>query len=354
MPTIRKRGSSYQAIARVKQGGVVVFEEARSFPREALARDWGRRVEAQIKQHGVPQRALATTTLGTLLTRHYEMLVKQGKPRQNEHEIAFLASRFAGKPLAALTAEHFSKFALERRAAGVGPSTILHNLATVRSVLNAAKPVHGLEVDGKPVIEAISALTRLGVVSKSNVRERRVSDEELARLDADFKRMAGHPSNKIPMDVVVKLAVALPRRREELTSMLWEDYDGSVIVLRDTKNQTAAVRNECVPVPPAAQAILDTLPRIDARILPYEPESVSAAFQRACKRLGIDDLHFHDLRHEGISRLFESGMDIPEVSLISGHRSWNMLRRYTNLKPHAVAEKMTRNARSQEAQEATA
>ena len=50
-------------------------------------------------------------------------------------------------------------------------------------------------------------------------------------------------------------------------------------------------------------------------------ESVSAAFQRACNRLGIVDLHFHDLRHEGITRLFESGLSIEEVAVISGHRS---------------------------------
>jgi len=43
------------------------------------------------------------------------------------------------------------------------------------------------------------------------------------------------------------------------------------------------------------------------------------------KRAGITDLHFHDLRHEAISRLFEKGLSIPEVALISGHRDYRML-----------------------------
>lgn len=83
--------------------------------------------------------------------------------------------------------------------------------------------------------------------------------------------------------------------------------------------------------------------RCDARILPYNAESVSAAFQRACNRLGIVDLHFHDLRHEGITRLFESGLSIEEVAVISGHRSWAMLHRYTHLSAVTLAEKMNAN-----------
>lgn len=47
--------------------------------------------------------------------------------------------------------------------------------------------------------------------------------------------------------------------------------------------------------------------------------------------LGIKDLHFHDLRHEGISRLFEMAQTIPQVASVSGHRSWQSLKRYTNM-----------------------
>ena len=45
------------------------------------------------------------------------------------------------------------------------------------------------------------------------------------------------------------------------------------------------------------------------RIFPYTTDAIGAAFTRACKLLGIDDLHFHDLRHEGVSRLFEAGLE---------------------------------------------
>jgi integrase len=58
-----------------------------------------------------------------------------------------------------------------------------------------------------------------------------------------------------------------------------------------------------------------------------------AAFHRTCKAIDIDDLCFHDLRHEGTSRLFEAGFSIQQVAMVTGHKDWRMLRRYTNLKP---------------------
>lgn len=74
------------------------------------------------------------------------------------------------------------------------------------------------------------------------------------------------------------------------------------------------------------------MPRITDHIFPYNADSISTAFTKACAFLEIYDLHFHDLRHDGVSRLFEVGWDIPQVSRVSGHRDWNSLRRYTHFK----------------------
>lgn len=69
-----------------------------------------------------------------------------------------------------------------------------------------------------------------------------------------------------------------------------------------------------------------------ARIFPCSTDAINAAFTRGCKILGIADLRFHDLRHEGISRLFEMGRTIPQVAAVSGHRSWTSLKRYTHIR----------------------
>ena len=88
-----------------------------------------------------------------------------------------------------------------------------------------------------------------------------------------------------------------------------------------------------------SQSIIEAQARIDDRVFPYGSESVSNGFRRICRHLEIEDLHFHDLRHEGISRLFERGYQIQEVAMVSGHRDWGSLRRYVNLKASDLSRK---------------
>lgn len=343
MLTFRKRGNSYQAIVRVKRQGVIVFQEARSFPKERLAKDWGVRREKEVTaEGGIAQAARKRTTLGQLLLDHLDKLEAAGPVRRTRAgELAQLAEEFGKVPLQDMEPALFVKFAESRRKAGVSPSTVLHNLATVRAVLGTAKALHGIEVDGRVVADAIKVLNVTKVTSRSESRERRATQEELDALVAEFQRVASHPSTVIPMHVIVPLAVALPRRRGELVEALWDDLDKTkrLLKLRDTKHPSKP-RVETVPVPPEAMALIERLPRLDARILPYKEESISASFQRACARLGIADLRFHDLRHEGITRLFEAGHSIQEVALVSGHLSWGMLRRYTHLEAENLARKM--------------
>lgn len=85
-------------------------------------------------------------------------------------------------------------------------------------------------------------------------------------------------------------------------------------------------------LPEQAVVIIEAMPRNDERIFPYSTDAISAAFTGATRLLGIDDLRFHDLRHDGVSRLFEIGWNIPKVAAVSGHRSWVSLKRYTHLR----------------------
>lgn len=87
----------------------------------------------------------------------------------------------------------------------------------------------------------------------------------------------------------------------------------------------------CV-LPPEAEAVIASMPRTSPEIFPVSADAISAAFTRACKLLGIEDLHFHDLRHEGASRLFEMGWTIPQVATVTGHRSWQSLQIYSHLR----------------------
>jgi integrase len=85
-------------------------------------------------------------------------------------------------------------------------------------------------------------------------------------------------------------------------------------------------------LPQEALEVVLSMPQKKEMIFPCNSDSIGAAFTRACIILGIEDLHFHDLRHDGVSRLFEMGWSIPHTAAVSGHRSWTSLKRYTHLR----------------------
>lgn len=353
MPTIRKRGTRWQVQVRIKREGVIVYQESATFPTERLARQWGTALETKIEREGLQSRQNSRVTLSSLADAWLSHKRKVGRvSRGLTHSIdAVVAAPFSSVPLTHVTAADISEWAISLKDR-LAPATVMHHISILRAMFNAAPSIVGLTLDDEPIRQATQHLQRLKVAARSESRDRRVSDAE---LEAIVKHLRSKFLT-VPTDVYVQLAVELPRRREELLSMLWSDYNpqACTIVLRDTKNPRRP-RNELIPIPAGAKAIIDALPRIDERILPYKPESVSAAFQRAVREIGLADVRLHDLRHEGISRLFEKGLDIHEVAMISGHTSWATLRRYTHLKPAHVLEKLnagikkTQKARTQPA-----
>ena len=138
-------------------------------------------------------------------------------------------------------------------------------------------------------------------------------------------------------------------RLDEITRIEWADLDEvkRVIVVRDRKDPRQKSGND-QRVPLLSLTGYDAMLLIreqalvtgrKGRIFPYNGPSIGTAFRRACKDLAIRDLHFHDLRHEGTSRLFEAGLTLPEVALVTGHKDWKMLKRYLNLKPEEVVKR---------------
>lgn len=135
------------------------------------------------------------------------------------------------------------------------------------------------------------------------------------------------------MNAIIAFAVYSGRRQEEITRVLWSDLEAGRVLVRDMKHPGEKVGNHvwCALVA-EAEAVARSMPKVAPEIFPFTTDAISAAFTRACKILGIEDLHFHDLRHEAASRLFEMGWTIPRVAEVTGHRSWQSLQRYSHLR----------------------
>jgi len=165
-------------------------------------------------------------------------------------------------------------------------------------------------------------------------RERRLRGDEEARLFA-----ACDESKSRFLGAVVRLAIETGMRRGEILSLGWDAIDMTRRTAHLSAGQTKTEKSRTIPLSTEAIRVLSALPRqINGRVFQIKPKTFGHTWARAVEKAGIKDLHFHDLRHEATSRLFERGFSITEVASITGHQSLAMLKRYT----HHVAEDLAR------------
>jgi integrase len=339
--------------AQVRRKGKYVNE---TFLRRKDAEEWALEVERRIDR-GEPASARSSRdakTFGDLIRLHREDLHEVGKRigRSKAASLTFLEHRLGRLRIPELDRGRLIQFGKERAREGAGPVTIGIDLGYIKTILSHAAAVHGVVLSVEPVDLARIALARLGLVGKGNERDRRPTQDELDRLISAFET---NRFQKIPVGRIIRFAVATAMRQDEISRIEWADFDPQkkMLLIRDRKDpRRKSGNNQRIPLLDVtgydACAIIEEQRRCvsgnGGRIFPYNGRSVGTAFRRECRDLQIEDLHFHDLRHEGTSRLFEAGFSIEQVSLVTGHKDWKMLRRYTHLKPEAL-----HNARAREA-----
>lgn len=324
----RKRkagGQAYLARIRLKANGRIAHQETRTFETHRAARDWIRDREAELAK--APP--LPDVTLSDAIQRYVTESRRQiGKTKAQvleaikRHRIAFLSCR----DIRSQDIVQFAQDLLE----GLSASTVGNYLSHLQAVFAVAGPAWGMPLEHATILAAGKVCKRLGLTSKSGERSRRPTVDEVLRLIDHFDRRA---SRSIPMSRIIRFAILSTRRQEEITRIRWEDLDRDRVLVRDMKHPGEKEGNNCwCELPAEAMAVIEEMPRVADQIFPFSAETISISFTMACKILGIEDLHFHDLRHEGISRLLELGRTIPQVASVSGHRSWNSLKRYTHLR----------------------
>lgn len=330
MPTITKRGKSWLAQVRLAGHKPV----AKSHPTKTLAMEWALKTERDMQAGEYRDgRNLNSITLGDLIAR-YRKEVGEGRPfgKNKAAVLAMLQEKLGHTPLNEISAETINKFVDDRRKAGAGGVTVGIDLTYLGGVLKIARTMWKIPVDKDAITEARARLQYIGVSMKSKERDRRPSAEEIKQLCDHFDKK---PRQRVPMSALIRFAVASAMRAGEITRLRWDDLNETkrTITIRDRKHPTEKNGNDqVVPLLGEAFDIVMAQPRTGDLIFPVKEHTISSLFPRACQALDIKDLRFHDLRHEGVSRLFEQGYSIEQVALVSGHRDWKMLQRYTQLR----------------------
>jgi integrase len=341
-PRARQDGSTgYTAQVVIKKDGAVVHREAKTFDRRQAANAWMARREEELSKPGAIERAKQADNdprLADVIDKYIaqsERAIGRTKAQVlrsiKTYDIAHLrCSQIASADLVAFA-----------QSIPAGAATRQNYLSHLSAIFAIARPAWGYPLDHQMIKDTLAVTKRLGITAKGKNRERRPTLDELDRLMAHFADVKAKRPASAPMTKIIAFAIFSTRRQEEIVTIRWDDYQGDRVLVRDMKHPGDKIGNHTwCELTPEASAIIESLPKVGERIFPYTTDAISAAFTRACHVLGIntddmpDDqrLHFHDLRHDGVSRLFEMGRTIPQAACVSGHRSWASLKRYSHIR----------------------
>lgn len=313
MASIIKRASGWQVQIR-KQGFQPI---SKRFDKKSDADIWARITESEMDRGVFIDRSEAeNTTLANILIKYLgEVSIhKLGfKPEQSRIK-GLLNHPISTRFLATLQSSDFAAYR-ESRLMLVCGTTVNKELNLLGKVIDTARRDWSITMDN-PV--------RLIRRPKNNrPRDRRLDDGELTTLLKS--------SESQTLSSIVLFALETAMRRGEIAKAKWSHLHLSQRVLLVPETKTGVPRT--IPLSNSAMVIIQSLPKInELTIFRLRPDSISQAFERACQRGKIEDLRFHDLRHEATSRLFEKGLNPMQVSAITGHKTFEMLKRYTHLK----------------------
>lgn len=341
----RRNGTTgYTAQIRIKREGRLIHTEAETFDTKALAKAWMTRREAELQIQRSRGEAIGRRMTVEQMIEWYQERERPDKPWGRTKRADLARMKFgplAGKRADQLGRNDFIEYTEWRRVEGAGPATASNDLIWFRQVFRAADAVLGCPVPMEALNRAAEYLRQARIIAKPKKRDRRLRDGEEAKILNHFVRRGR--SAQIPMADIIQFALVTARREEEITRLQWSDLDRKkgIALLRDVKHPTEKAGNHKeFRLLKAAWKIIEEQPKVagEPRIFPYNPKSIGSAFTRAMHVLGIEDLHFHDLRHEATSRFFEAGYDIQQVVHFTLHESWQTLKRYTHLRPEKVPD----------------
>lgn len=347
MATITKRtnrdGSiAYRVEVRIHHGKTVAARRSKTFSSHKEAIAWAKRTEGQLT---VASASAEDMTVAKLIEKYLKRRAELKPPGRTIVKVLESMSRRERfqSSYQTVTPKWLIDFASERRDEGAGPATFLIDYGALAGVFRDAKGLLGLAIDDAPFREAKVMLNQLGLMAKPKKRSRRPQNDELDRLLAAFRKREAHHASLLPMVDLVQFLTFSCMRLSEMTGLLWADVneDRKTVIVRNRKHPTLKAGNDDeVALLGPAWEILQRQPRLSKRVFPFDSRSISAAFTRTCQQLQIEDLHLHDLRRHGISRLLELGFSISEVAAISGHKSLNILHSvYTKIQPEHLHKK---------------
>ena len=297
-------------------------QQNKMFRSKREAETWAASVESQMLRGAWLDMAEAdSTTLADALDRYAKEVSSLKKSGKIElYRIGTLKTdKIARLHLSKIRGADLADYRDRRFAAGLSDSSVRLELAILSNLFTVAMKEWRMEGLRNPVLAVRKP-------APGKARDRRLLPGEEIRLLSECAPL---------LKATILFALETGMRKGEIQKLLWKDVDlgKCTAKLFDTKNG----EDRTIPLSGRAIVVLKALPRnINGKVFPGA--DISHSFTAACKRADIADLHFHDLRHEATSRFFEKGLNPMQVGAITGHKTLQMLKRYTHLRAEDLAK----------------
>ena len=338
MASITKRGNKWRVKITKKNYPLTT----KTFETQAAAKAWARRVESSMDSGTwIDTRESRFVSIDQMVDESINNLAKFGTPVAGPKlsQLNQIKEYFYGTSIHDLTYDELLDFAAERKQT-VGASTLQTQMYYFKQLLKDSR----IRIAEPVIDQAIDYLTQKKIIMGSKRRDRRLEPGEYEALVAEASGTRLHKRHWIFH--VMEIAVTSGMRQGEIHALNWKDVDFKKGIISSMRKDNQAEGGKSLRKIPMLDGAREALLRAqdelgeDGRVFHVKKaSSISDKFARMRDRIGIQDLKFHDLRHEAISRMFESGMKVEEVMLVSGHRTLDQLSRYVNLKPEEVARK---------------
>jgi integrase len=324
MATIRKRFGKWQVQIRRHNYPQII----KSFKEKSTATKYAREIELKMdKQQFEDYSNAASTTLRDILTRYRDEITPKKKGAKWETYKLNLLIRHKISSLSLLHLNPTALHALKNELSiNRKPGTVKHYFSFINNAWNTAERVWGINLPPKNPIKYV-------ILDKVYDRRDRILNEE------EYKKLlaSASVSNLRILNDMIILAYQTAMRFGEILKLNRKDVDLNkrLITLRDTKNG----EDRTIPISNIAIEVLRKYP-FGERYFIIKRDQFRHYFEQACKRAEINNFRFHDLRACAITKMFLSGMTVPEVAVISGHKTWPQLSRYTRIKPEQLIDKI--------------
>lgn len=347
----------YRAEIRINRKDLPIYKESKTFGSKKVAAIWLAKREAEIEENPeilFGQEDVIDLTLSNAISKYLaEVGAEYGRTKTYSLKLIQkfpIARHVITKIKSTHIAEHVAlrkKGIEDLGLVPVASSTLQHELLHIRGVLSHAAVMWDIDIDLNAFDKATAQLRKTRQISSSQKRDRLPTNDELMALTKYFVQKWRNPNYSYPMHLIIWFAIYSCRREAEITRMKLIDFDrhNNSWKIRDLKNPTGSKGNHKeFNVLPECKKIIELLLETEVRarmlkrcygneyLIPLSPKTIGGEFRKACKLLGIDDLRFHDLRHDGCTRLAEQGFTIPQIQQVSLHDSWGSLERYVSVK----------------------